>query len=133
MTPSPYLFFDGNCEEALEFYAGLFGASVETLARYAGSPAAAMVPPDWGDKILYALLKLGDGVIHASDAPPGRYFQPQGFSVSVAVEDLEKGRAAFDALSEGGQVFMPFAPSFFAKGFGMLSDRYHIPWMINCD
>lgn len=132
MTPSTYLFFNGNCEEALNFYAGTLGGRIENLSHYAGSPGEAMVPTEWGGKVLYAALHLGDGIIHASDAPPGRYSKPQGFSVSVASDDVEKARAAFDRLAAGGEVFMPFAPTFFARGFGMLSDRFGIPWMVNC-
>lgn len=130
MTPSTYLFFDGTCEEALAFYAATLGGTIETLTRYAGSPGADMVPPEFGDKILYASLKLGSSIIHASDAPPGRYFRPQGFAISVAASGIEEGQAAFDTLAQGGHVFMPFAPTFFSAGFGMLADRYGVPWMV---
>ena len=133
MQLNPYLLFNGDCESALKFYEQLLGGKIEFQTKYAGSPAAEMAPPDWGDKILHATMKIDSNYIMAADAPPGHYEKPQGFSVSIAVNDRDKGESIFNALSEGGKVVMPFAKTFWASGFGMCVDRFGIPWMVNCE
>jgi PhnB protein len=130
---NPYLFFNGNCEEALNFYQRVLGAQVDFLTKHAGSPAEAHVPKEWGDKVLHARFTIGDTVLMASDAPPGRQAdKPQGFSVNINVPDVASGERIFRALADGGSVTMPFAKTFWADGYGMLTDRFGIPWMVNC-
>jgi PhnB protein len=90
------------------------------------------VPPEWKKKIMHARLSIDGEVLMASDAPPGHFHQPQGFSVSLTVKDPGDGERKFKALSEGGAVNMPFGKTFWAKGFGMCVDRFGIPWMVNC-
>src|SRR5579872_6055347 len=85
MQINPYLFFDGNCEEALKFYAQCLGGNIQALFTYAGSPAEAHVPPEPGGKILHATLVVGDQVLQASDCPPGRFEPPKGFCVSIQI------------------------------------------------
>ena len=133
MHLSPYLTFNGNCEEALKFYEQTLGAKIEAVMKNEGSPAAEHVPPDWGDKVLHATFKVDDAVLMASDAPPGHYSQPQGISIAIGLNDTARGEEIFNKLAEGGTVQMPFSPTFWAKGFGMCVDRFGIPWMINCD
>jgi PhnB protein len=133
MQLNPYLIFNGDCEEALKFYEQTLGGKIEALMKFAGSPAAEHVPPDWGDKVLHAYMKLDGNVIMASDAPPGQYSKPQGISVSLALDDRDKGERIFNALAEGGTVQMPFEKTFWASGFGMCVDRFGIPWMVNCE
>src|SRR5579883_1759208 len=116
MQFNSYLFFDGNCQEAFEFYQKLFGGKIELMLPHEGSPAASQVPPEWQKKILHARMSIGNAVLLASDAPPGRFHRPQGFSVNVTVT----------------AVTMPIAETFWARRFGMLTDRFGIPWMINC-
>jgi|SoiMethySBSTD1v2_1073268.scaffolds.fasta_scaffold14940_9 PhnB protein len=133
MLVNPYLMFNGNCAEALKFYEKALGAKIEFSMPFAGSPAADTVPADFGNKILHATILVGDTKVMASDAPPGHYQQPQGISVSLSLDDPAKGEAIFNALSENGQVQMPYQPTFWAAGFGMCTDRFGIPWMVNVE
>ena len=100
---------------------------------HAGSPAEQHVPAEWRSKILHARLVVGDAVLLASDAPPGHYHKPQGFSVSIQIKDTVRGEGIFRALADGGTVTMPFEETFWAARFGMLVDKFGIPWMVNCD
>lgn len=132
MELNTYLFFNGECADAFKFYEKCLGGKVEAMS-YAGSPAEADLPAEWRDKIIHARLTLGDEALMGSDAPPGHYQKPQGFSVSVSVKDVAEGERIFNDLSEGGTVQMPFAPTFWAAGFGMCVDRFGIAWMVNCE
>ena len=87
MQFNPYLYFNGDCEEAFKFYEQLLGGKIEALFRHEGSPAASHVPPEWGQKILHARMTIGQTVLMASDAPPGHYHKPQGFSINIASSD----------------------------------------------
>ena len=133
MQLNPYLLFNGQCEAAFKFYEQCLGGKIEVMMTHAGTPAEEHVPAEWRDKILHARLVVEDSVLMASDAPPGRYQQPQGFSVSLQLKDPDKAGRIFDALAEGGTVQMPFAETFWAARFGMLKDQFGIPWMINCE
>jgi PhnB protein len=133
MQLNPYLLFNGQCESAFKFYAQTLGAKIDAMMTHAGTPAEEHVPAEWRDKILHARLVLGDQVLMASDAPPGRYERPQGFSVSISLNDLAKAERVFKALAENGTVQMPFEKTFWAAGFGMCVDRFGIPWMVNCE
>ncbi len=133
MRLNPYLFFDGQCEAAFRFYERCLGGKIEALMTHAGTPAEAQVPPEWRDKILHAHLVVNSEAIMASDAPPGRYEKPQGFSVALQVKDPAEAERVFRALAENGQVRMPMQETFFAARFGMLIDQFGIPWMINCN
>jgi len=132
MEVSPYIFFNGACEEALKFYEETLGAKIDSLMKNEGSPAQEHVPPEWKDKVLHARFTIGNNVLMASDAPPGHYRAPQGFSISVSLPE-EKGAQVFNKLAENASVQMPFGPTFWAKGFGMCVDRFGIPWMVNCE
>ncbi|SRR5579872_696686 len=132
MQMSPYLLFDGNCEEAFEFYEQSFGATIESLTRVEDTPAANQFPAEGRKKIMHGRLKLGDQVLLASDAPPGRYHKPQGFSVSLDIQSAEEAERVFAALAKNGSVTMPIAETFWAQRFGMVNDRFGIPWMVNC-
>ncbi len=133
MQINPYLLFNGNCEAAFKFYEQTLGGKITGLMRHQGSPAEKDVPAEWLDKILHARLELGDFVLMASDAPPGRFEKPQGFSVNLQLQDAAQGERIFNALSEKGKVVMPFGETFWAERFGMLVDRFGIPWMVNCE
>ena len=132
MQLNPYLLFNGQCEAAFKFYAQVLGGKIDGMLTHAGTPAEQHVPAEWRDKILHARLIVGDAVLMASDAPPGRYDQPKGFSVSIQIRDKADGERIFNALAEGGTIQMPFEPTFWAAGFGMCVDRFGIPWMVNC-
>ena len=133
MQLNPYLFFNGQCEAAFKFYERVLGGKIEAMLTHAGTPAEAQVPAEWRDKILHARLNVGGEVLMASDAPPGRYEEPKGFSVSLQMKDPPEAERIFHALAENGTVRMPIQKTFWAARFGMLVDRFGIPWMINCE
>jgi PhnB protein len=133
MLLQPYLNFDGDCESAFTFYAHVLGGRIEAMQKNSDSPAAANTPAGWQDKSLHARLTVGDAVLMASDAPPGTYSRPQGVYVSIGLSDPAQAARIFNALAEGGTVQMPFEETFWAARFGMLVDRFGIPWMVNCE
>ncbi|HEV2303276.1 MAG TPA: VOC family protein [Stellaceae bacterium] len=130
MPVQPYLFFDGRCEEAIAFYQKTLGAEVEMMMRWKDNPNPEMTPPGSAEKVMHAALKIGDGMVLASD---GRCLgQPnfQGFALSVTVPNEAEAARVFNALGEGGQVQMPLGKTFFSPSFGMLSDRFGVGWMV---
>lgn len=133
MQLNPCLLFDGRCEEAFKFYAECLGGKIEAMMPHAGTPAEKQCSPEWRDKILHASLKVDGQVLMGSDAPPQYYEKPQGFSVSIQLTDPVAAERIFKALVEQGTVKMPFQETFWAHRFGMLVDRFGIPWIINCD
>lgn len=133
MVVNPYLLFNGQCEAAFKFYEKCLGGKIEVMMTHAGTPAEQQVPPEWRDKIIHARMVFGDHMLMASDAPPGRFSKPQGFSVSVTVTDPAEADRMFSALSQNANsVTMPIQKTFWAIRFGMLVDQFGIPWMINC-
>ncbi len=128
----PYLFFGGHCEEALEFYRVVLGAETEIVMRFKDSPEPhpeGMVPPGFENKILHATFRVGESTVMASDgcgSSPGF----AGFSLSLTLPDAEEAGRVFAALSEGGQVNMPLAKTFWSPLFGMVADRFGANWMI---
>jgi PhnB protein len=136
MQIESYLFFGGNCEEALAFYKRCLGGEIATLMRYEGSPMDTPdLPADWKKKVMHSTFESQGARFMASDTMPG---QPkptyQGFAMSLYVPaGLEQAKKAFEALSEGGQVTMPFAPPFWGGHFGMLTDKFGVPWMVSSE
>lgn len=132
-----YLFFNGNCEEALNFYAQCLGGKIAALMRYEGSPIenAPDLPAGWKNKVLHANFEAEGARFMASDDMEGQPNQPyRGFALSLHVQkDVEKARRMFDALAAGGQVRTPFAPPFWGGHFGTLTDRFGVPWMVSCE
>ena len=133
MQVNPYLFYNGNCEAAFKYYEKVLGAEIEAMLTHEGTPAAEHTPPEWQKKIMHAKMNIDGAVLMASDAPPGHFKQPQGFSVSLQVGDPAEAERKFHALAEGGVVNMPIAQTFWARRFGMCVDQFGIPWMINCE
>ncbi len=133
MQINPYLFFNGQCEAAFKFYERCLGGKIVNMMTHRGSPAEKDTPPEWLDKILHARLTVGDAVLMASDAPPQHQKEPQGFSVSIQIEDPAEAERIFHALAENGKQTMPISQTFWAKRFGMLVDQFGIPWMVNCE
>jgi len=133
MQVNAYLSFDGNCEEAFKFYERVLGGKIVALFPHEGTPAASHVPPEWLKKIMHARLTIGDAVLMGSDVPPGRFKQPHGFSVNIGVNNVAEAERIFNALAENGTVHMPLGETFWAERFGMLTDRFGIPWMLNCE
>lgn len=133
MPIQPYLFFDGSCEQALEFYRKALGAKVEMLMRFRESPdrpPPGMVPPGSEDKVLHAELRIGDSVIMCSDGMAGGRPEFKGFSLSIAAKDERDADRLFNALADGGQVQMPLGKTFFSPRFGMVADRFGVGWMV---
>jgi len=130
---NPYLFFNGDCEAAFKFYEKCLGAEIRVIMPHEGTPAAGQVPAEWQKKVLHATLEIGDDLLMASDAPPGRYQKPDGFSVALNLKDIAQAERIYTDLSEGGSVQMPLQETFWAARFAMLNDRFGIPWMINCE
>lgn len=129
-----YLTFNGNCAEALAFYAQALGGKVIFSMTFGDSPMGEQTPASHKDKIMHATLEARGHQLMASDAPPEWPFEGyKGFTLSVQGNDVDDGRKLFDALSAGGQVTMPYGPQFWAVGFGMLTDRFGVPWMVNCE
>ena len=133
MNITPYLHFGGNAEEALTRYAQIFGGQIEMLMRWSEGPPDMPAPADFQDKVMHASVNLGGARLMASDQPADHFVPLQGVSISMDLPDQDRARAAFDALADGGQVLMEFAPTFWSKGFGMVVDRFGAQWMISAD
>lgn len=133
MHLNAYLTFNGQCEAAFKFYEKCLNGKIVAMFTHAGTPAEAMVPKEWSGKIMHACLKAGDDMLMGSDAPPDRYREAKGFAVNIAVQQTEEAERIFAALSENGQVGMPLAKTFWAERWGMVTDRFGIPWMVNCE
>ena len=133
MTLNAYLNFNGKCKEAFEFYQkSLNGKNLMTIP-FSGSPMASQVPPEAGDRIMHARMDVGDTVLMGSDGAGDCYKTPEGFAVSIGVDEPEEAERIFHALAEGASVRMPIQQTFWALRFAMLTDRYGTPWMINCE
>jgi len=132
MKVNPYLFYDGNCEAAFKHYEKVLGAKIEVLLRNEEAPPDMPSLPERKKKIMHGRISIDGEVLMASDAPPDHFHKPQGFSVSLTFTDPAEAERKFTALCEGGSVNMPFGKTFFSKGFGMGTDRFGIPWMVNC-
>jgi PhnB protein len=132
MQLNPTLSFNGNCEEAFKFYGQTLGGKIQTMMRWGESPMADQVSSDWRDKIIHTTLIVGESALMGSDAPPGSYETPRGFSVAINLENVADAERIFGALSEKGTVTMPLQQTFWATRFGMATDRFGIPWMVNC-
>jgi len=130
MQVFPHLGFNGNCEEAFRFYQRALGGEITAMMKWGGSPMAQAVGAEWHDKIMHACLRTPGARIIGGDAPHGRYQKPAGFEVSVSVETGEEADRVFAALSDGATVTMAMQETFFAHRFGMLTDRFGIPWMV---
>ena len=133
MQMTPYLSFNGQCEEAFKFYEQCLGGQLGTIFRYAETPLAARVPDDWQDKVMHSSLRLGDQMLMGGDLAPDRYVEPKGFQLSLQIASMAEAERVFHALAEGGQVVLPLEKTFWAARFGMVVDRFGIPWLVNCE
>jgi len=132
MTIEPYLFFNGRCQEAIEFYKNALGAEVLMLMRYKESPEPpppGMVPAGWDNKVMHTTLRVGNANVMASDgSSEGLNFQ--GFSLSLTATDEADAKRKFAALAVNGQVRMPLTKTFWSPCFGMVADRFGVGWMV---
>ena len=133
MKLNSYLTFNGQCEAAFKFYEQCLGGKIVAMVTHVGTPAEEQVPAEWRNKLLHARLIVGDEVLMGSDAPPDRYEESKGFSVTVGIDDPTDAERIFDALAKNGTVKMPIQKTFWAVRFGMLVDQFGIPWMVNCE
>jgi len=130
---NPYLSFNGQCEAAFKFYQQCLGGQELSFHKYAGSPMESEVPAEWRDRVMHATLLCGKTALMGADAPPQYYREAQGFSVSVNVDKAEDAERVFNALAQGGKIQMPIQQTFWTARFGMLIDKFGIPWMVNCN
>lgn len=133
MNVNPYLVFDGTCREAFEFYAKVLGGEIVAMMTHADMPSDQPSRPEHRDMILHARMTIGDKLLMGSDAPADRFKKMQGFMVTLGIENPAEAERIYKALSEGGTVEMPLTETFWAQKFGMLTDRFGTPWMINCE
>jgi PhnB protein len=125
-----YLFFNGNCAEAMRFYEKVLGGKLQALMQYKdGPPGACAAGAE--DRVMHAALVVGDRMLMASDTVPQfGHDGNKGFAVALNFATVPEAKRAFEALAEGGKIEMPFDKAFFMEAFGMLTDRFGIPWMI---
>jgi PhnB protein len=135
MKWNTYLTFGGNCAAAFKYYERVLGGKIEMMMTHEDMPKEAQMhtPPEWKNKIMHARLSAGGNVLMGSDAPPDHFEKPQGFSVSINVDDPKDAERIFAALADNGTVRMPLQQTFWAVRFGMLVDQFGIPWMVNCE
>ena len=133
MQVQPYLFFDGRCEEAIEFYKQTLGAKVDMLMRFKDSPEPpppGCIAPGSENKVMHAAFRVGDTLVMASDGMAGGKPEFKGFSLSVNAADAAEADRMFAALGKGGSVTMPMGKTFFSPRFGMVADRFGVGWMV---
>lgn len=128
-----YLGFDGTCEEAFRHYEKVLGGRILMMVRNGDAPPGTPIAPGSERLIMHARLQVGDRLLMGGDAPAGHFSKPQGFCANVMVEDVAAAERIFRGLAEGGTVTMPVGETFWARRFGMLVDRFGVPWMVNVD
>ena len=133
MRVNPYLSFNGQCEAAFTLYAQCLGGQLGAIFRYRGSPLADSVPADWQDKVMHGSLTIGELVLMGGDVAPDRYEAPKGFSLSLQISSTTEAERIFQELGKDGRVTVPLEKTFWAARFGMVIDRFGIPWLINCE
>ena len=133
MELEPYLHFDGDCEEALNFYKGVFGGEITSLNRFEGTPMESEVPPEYKTKVIHANFKSPTLKFMASDGMPGGNRSGGRVSLSLGSKDLNEAQRVFDALASGGEISMPFQDTFWGAKFGMVTDKFGVDWMVNCE
>lgn len=127
---NPYIMFAGNCQEAIDFYQQAIGAELIFSQKWGETPHSA---PGLEDKIMHATINVGGSTIMMSDGSPDEVAADSNISLAIGLNDVDKAREMFDNLSDGGSVSMPLDKTFWAEAFGMLTDKFGINWMFNCD
>lgn len=135
MNIIPHLNFNGQCKEAFDFYAKLLDGEIKFSMTWGEMPGdmGSQCPPETKNLIMHTTLEVDGDFIMGADSPPDRYTPPKGITVSIGVKSKDKGEKIFKALSEGGNVMMPYEKTFWSPGFGMCVDRFGIPWMVNTE
>lgn len=129
MKIETYIFFTDQAAAAMKFYQKILGGKLEAMT-YGQTPAGEHNPPEMKDRIIHARLEAGDVVLMASDGPESDV--RKGFAVTLQTDTVAEADKLYAALSEGGTVTMPIGETFFSKRFGMLTDKFGVPWMVNC-
>jgi PhnB protein len=130
MPVQPYLFFNGSCDEAIEFYQKALGAEIMMLMRFKQMPDQSMVKPETAEKIMHARLRIGDAIVLVSDGMCDAEQKFEGFSLTLSLSSVEEVDRRFNALADGGQVRMPLDKTFFSPRFGMLTDKFGVGWIV---
>ena len=129
-----HLSFNGDCAEAFKLYERALGGKITQISTYGQSPMAGQVPAHEHNLVMHAAMELGGTRLMGADSASSHPYQgAHGYGVSLIFDTVDEARAAFDALCEGGSVIMPFASTFWAPGFGMVTDRFGVPWMLGCE
>ena len=133
LQPIPYLSFNGNCAEAMRYYENILGGKIKVMMSGAQSPMADQMPKEFADRIMNAQLELpGGSLLYAGDCPGHMPYEGiKGINITLNYSSVEEGEAIFNRLAEGGTVTMPYSPTFWAKKFGMLVDKFGVAWIIN--
>lgn len=131
MELTPYLHFSGNCEEAFHFYEKSLNGKITYIGYYGDSPMADQVGPDFSKKVMHISLDFDGQHLHGCDAPPDHQGKMQGITLCIEADGYEESEKLFRAISEGGNISMPFQKTFWSSGFGMAVDKYGVPWMVN--
>ena len=133
LQPIPYLNFNGNCAEAIDFYAAALGGTVASKMTFGEMPGAEPMPPEIANRIMNARLDLpGGGMLYGGDCPPHMAHQGiHGVGLALQFDSVEEAETIFNRLAEAGEISMPFGPTFWAEKFGMVTDKYGVDWMVN--
>jgi PhnB protein len=133
MQVTTYLSFSGDCEAAFKFYEQCLDGKLGGIFRYGGSPMAEQAPAGWQEKVMHGSLTIGEHTLMGADVAPGSYEKPKGFTLSLQIKSASQAEQIFHLLAEDGRVVMPLEKTFWAARFGMLVDRFGIPWQVNCE
>lgn len=133
MRVNTYLSFNGDCEAAFQLYERCLGGRIGAVFRYGGTPLADNVPPDWGERVMHASITIGEQVLMGADVAPDQYEAPKGMSLSIHTPSVDEAERIFGELAEGGRVVMPLEETFWAPRFGMVVDRFGVPWLISAE
>lgn len=134
MKFNPYLNFNGDCKEAFAFYEKALHGKTTMMMTFGESPMADQTPADQRNRVMHMSMEFGDQVLMGSDAfGPMPYQKPQGMSISIGIDDSVEAERIYNALSEGGTVTMALQKTFWAERFAMFTDRFGIPWLVNCE
>ncbi len=130
MQVQPYLFFEGRCDDAIEFYRRALGAEVQMVMRFKDSPDPRAIQDNNGEKVMHAALRIGETTVLASDGHCQGHPGFQGFALSLTAKSDSEAERLFGGLADGGKIQMPMASTFFASRFGMVTDRFGVLWMV---
>jgi len=129
----PYLSFNGQCDAAFRLYEKCLRGKITFIQKYGESPMAEQIPAEFRGRIMHATLTVGDQVLQGADVLPEQYQKPQGMTIALATNDAAEAERVFAALAENGLVQMPLTETFWALRFGMVTDQFGTPWLINCE